>query len=250
MLFLLFISSISRGQGEEVKIMDSVIIGDRAPAKIDIASPDEYGESLFLRRWEFEEEKDTLHLRTLPAVRVKQLQEDDDFWYANASVEKEKPKSTPVTRRSWFQAILWIIIIGGFAAFLMWWLAGSNVGLFRRGKATIAEEPAEEEISDDIFGIHYSREIEKATQAGNYRLAIRLLFLRLLKNLSEKNIIQYKQDKTNLDYLSQLNSTRYYPGFFRITRNYEYSWYGKFEVKEEAYHVIRKDFDNFEQQLR
>ena len=64
--------------------------------------------------------------------------------------------------------------------------------------------------------------------------------------MSEKNIIQYKQDKTNIDYLMQLHTTKHYTNFFRITRNYEYSWYGKFEVSEEAYRIIRNDFDHFE----
>lgn len=77
-------------------------------------------------------------------------------------------------------------------------------------------------------------------------MAIRLMYLRLLKNLSERNIIQYKQDRTNLDYLMQLHPTRYYNGFFRITRNYEYSWYGEFPVSNEAYGIIKKEFDNFE----
>jgi hypothetical protein len=67
--------------------------------------------------------------------------------------------------------------------------------------------------------------------------------------MAEKNIIQYKQDRTNLDYLLQLHPTVYYNNFFRITRNYEYSWYGKFEVREGAYKMIRSDFDQFDHQL-
>ena len=91
----------------------------------------------------------------------------------------------------------------------------------------IDEEGKEEELAtEDIFAINYQKEIDKAAQQGNYRLAVRLLFLRILKNLSQKNIIRYTQDKTNLDYLVQLHATRYYSDFFRITRNYEYSWYG------------------------
>jgi len=76
------------------------------------------------------------------------------------------------------------------------------------------------------------------------------MFLRLLKDLSQKNIIQYAQGKTNFDYLMQLHPTKYYRDFFRITRNYEYSWYGQFDVTEDMYHIIQSDFSNFDRQLR
>ena len=68
--------------------------------------------------------------------------------------------------------------------------------------------------------------------------------------MAERNIIRYKQDNTNLDYLSQLSTTTYYNDFFRITRNYEYSWYGHFDVNENAYHVIKKDFEHIDQQIK
>jgi hypothetical protein len=76
------------------------------------------------------------------------------------------------------------------------------------------------------------------------------MFLQLLKNLSEKNIIQYKHDRTNFDYLSQLYATRYYEDFFRITRHYEYSWYGQFEVSPKTYQVIKKEFEDFKPFIR
>jgi hypothetical protein len=98
---------------------------------------------------------------------------------------------------------------------------------------------------EDIFAINYQKEIDKAAAAKNYRLAIRLMFLRLLKTMSEQNVIQYKQDRTNFDYLTQLMNTRLYNDFFRITRNYEYVWYGKLSVSDETYAVIKKDFDQF-----
>ena len=131
----------------------------------------------------------------------------------------------------------------------MWWLAGSHAGLFRRKNKALQTTGEDELITEDIFAINYQKEIDKAEANANYRLAIRLMFLRLLKVMAEKNIIQYKQDRTNLDYLLQLHPTVYYNNFFRITRNYEYSWYGKFEVAEKAYKVIRNDFDQFDRQL-
>jgi hypothetical protein len=184
---------------------------------------------------------------------VKQLKEEDAFWYADAEIkkkeEKKDPAYIPIGQRAWFQTILWLLIIGGFAAFLMIYLSSSNVGLFRKKDRPIGEAEETELITEDIFAINYQKEIERAAAQGNFRLAVRLMYLRLLKNLSERNIIRYTQDKTNFDYLLQLHPTRYYRDFFRITRHYEYSWYGQFDVSEEAYHVISRDVKQFEQEL-
>ena len=104
-------------------------------------------------------------------------------------------------------------------------------------------------ISDDIFEISYSKEINKAITSGNYRLAVRLMFLQLLKNLSERNIIEYTQDRTNFDYLLQLHQSSYYKDFFRLTRNYEFAWYGHFDINKEAFSSIKSDFETFNRRL-
>jgi hypothetical protein len=199
------------------------------------------------------------------------MQQDEDFWYANAKVKRQNDNDNelvittdadtvghyntvtkigkPLVMKKWFQTLLWILIIGGFAGFIMVYLANSDTALFRRRNKAIAVAADEETETTDIFAINYQKEIDKAIRNGNYRLATRLMFLRLLKNLSDKHIIQYKQDRTNFDYLLQLNPTAYYKDFFRITRNYEYSWYGQLEVNADAFVVIKKDFENFEQKL-
>ncbi len=195
-------------------------------------------------------------IRTVPKDRVKEMKDDKAFWYADHVFEKKKvenesiPEYVPLGQRRWFQVLLWLTIIVCFAIFLVLYLTNNNVGLFRKKDRTIEEEEKEQMETGDIFAINFQKEIEKAAAQGNFRLAIRLMYLRLLKELSEKNIINYTQDKTNFDYLLQLHPTRYYKDFFRITRHYEYSWYGQFDVSEDAYKVIRHDMDQFERESR
>lgn len=220
------------------------------------AQGDEKKEKYFLEKSQYADIIDSMQLRQVPGTVVKKMQEDEDYWYANAEIKKKKIKqgedvpSASLVSRDWFQNLLWIIIIAGFAGFIIWYLADSKIGLFRKKVRTIDDIQQDESGSEDIFSINYQKEIDKATQQGNYRLAVRLMFLRLLKNLSEKNVIQYKQGKTNFDYLLQLQPTQYYKDFFRITRNYEYSWYGQFEISEQAYYIILDDFKNFDRLLR
>lgn len=193
---------------------------------------------------------DTLKFRRLPDNVIKTLREDKAFWYANETFkkrEKKQKEKSGFTAHPVFQTILWLIIIGGFVTFLILYLYNSNAGLFRKSTSIVGEETEME--TNDIFAINYQKEIDKAVGMNNYRLAVRLMFLRLLRDLSDKNIIQYKQDSTNFDYMMQLRSTGMYPDFFRITRNYEYSWYGQFDIDKEKYFIIKKEFENFKTRL-
>lgn len=194
---------------------------------------------------------DSFQLRSIPDSVLQRLGKDEDFWYAGISVAVESPKqkSGEISNQSWFQTLLWFIIIAGFGVFVILYLSNSNIGLFRKRNRNIGEEGGDPE-TDDIFAINYQKEIDKAAATGNFRLAIRLMFLRLLKNLAEKNIIQYKHDRTNFDYLVQLSPTKYYHDFFRITRNYEYSWYGKFQVNEDAYKIIKTEIERFDPAMK
>lgn len=198
---------------------------------------------------------DPPQLRTLSDSIKKALQNDDAFWYANVVFNKEKEKKEKNNKSgidfggSVFETILWVIIIAGFAIFLVIFLSNSQVGLFRRNKKIT--NVAEDDIAnEDIFSINYQKEIDKATMAGDYRLAIRLMYLRLLKTLADKSIIQYKTDSTNFDYLMQIRGTERYEEFFRLTRNYEYTWYGQFAVDQEKFSVIKNDFETFERKLK
>ena len=283
---LLFFSLLVNAQDEkkkEVPAYDTAVDMDTPP-------PPEEETSAVVQEGKnnyFYNTNDTLVLqkRSVPNGVVKKWVDDKDFWYANAALKKKKSKeqvvpeqengqkgqkgkgeqgikeqkererrtddsTVPIGQRSWVQTLLWIVIIAGFAAFLYIYLSGSSIGLFRKRNVKVTTAQEDDVLTEDIFAINYQKEIDKAAAQGNHRLAIRLLFLRLLKNMTERNIIRYKQDKTNLDYLLELQSTTYYQPFFRITRNYEYSWYGKFPVSEEAYKIIRSDFEEFDKVLR
>jgi hypothetical protein len=154
-------------------------------------------------------------------------------------------------RQGWFRFLIWTIIIGGFLFALINYLINSDIGLFGKKKKKI-ELAAEEEkdMPENIFEIPYLSEIDKAAAQGNYRLAIRLMYLELLKNCAERNIIQYKQERTNMDYLMQIASTAWYKDFFRLTRHFEYAWYGKFDISPQAYTIVKNEFTDFNRQLK
>jgi hypothetical protein len=185
--------------------------------------------------------------KKIPAGKVNELKADEAYWYAN--LEPEKPKEEVKDESNWFQNLLWIIILCSFIAVVIWYLASSNIRLFRKESKSIMEDETADVKLDDIFTINYEKEIQKAVDAKNYRLAIRLWYLRTLKELSDRNIIEYRHEKTNNEYVSSLFNSRYYKDFFRLTRNFEYTWYGQFNLSAESYQMMQADFLRFKNNL-
>ena len=184
---------------------------------------------------------------------VQNLKKDDAFWYVDLKPEREKkqqrfPSSIKLRNLSWLQPLIWTLIIGGFTAVLIWYLAISNITLFRKA-AKKMEPVVAEGVTEDIFSLDYEAEIHKAVSEQNFRLAVRLLFLQTLKKLSQKSIIQYQTSRTNSDYLLQLFNTSYYKDFFKLTRNFEYTWYGQMPLQEPSFAVMKNDFETFNQRL-
>ncbi|MBN8865789.1 MAG: DUF4129 domain-containing protein [Sphingobacteriales bacterium] len=182
------------------------------------------------------------------------LAADKDFWYANY-VFKKKEEKKQINLRFWqtdaFRTIMWVIIICCFVAIIVLYLASDRVGLFRRSSHQIAQdETGENDIPEDIFEINYDKEIDKAQAMGNYRLAVRLQFLKLLRTMAEKQIIQYAPARTNFDYLVQLHKSNWYHDFFRLTRHYEYVWYGQFPIDQQQYNQVSNEYRQALEKLR
>lgn len=192
-------------------------------------------------------------VRQLPQEKVEALKRSEDYWYANLEPEKKEPAKTPSQKRSkslfeqpWFQNLLWMIILCSFVGVVIWYLAASNVSLFRRQARTLAGDTDTLETTDDIFGIAYDREIAKAEASQNFRLALRLWYLKTLKALSDRTLIDYRPERPNGHYVMSLFGSRHYSAFFRLTRTFEYTWYGQFPLSAEAYQAVKIDFQTFQ----
>ena len=182
--------------------------------------------------------------------KVLAIKNEEDYWYADLHPSKKEPKprkNNAGINNQW-NTFFWILLVGGFIALIVWFLTSGNINLFRRAPK-VYQEDQDMDNEEDIFEVEYEREIQNAVNAGNFRLAVRLMYLQTLKEMSERNIIRYSNEKTNSDYLFQLAKSRHYKSFFRLTRHFDYIWYGQFVLSPEAFQSVQKDFSSFKQQL-
>jgi hypothetical protein len=190
--------------------------------------------------------------RNIKDTTVAELRKDEAFWYVNEKPVRAKPEerkidsSRGVIDKKWFRNLMWLLVVGGFLAVLIWFIISSDIKLFKREAPPVSKNEDDLE-NQSIFDIAFESELQKALAANDYRLGIRLLYLQMLRNLSEREIIQYKVDRTNNDYLMQLYGSPYYKSFFQLTRHFEYSWYGQFPVDRTTFDRIQSDFFTFKQ---
>jgi hypothetical protein len=99
------------------------------------------------------------------------------------------------------------------------------------------------ESEEDISQINFDELIAAAAERKDYKLAVRYLFLKSLKLLSEKELIELRNNKTNYQYLSEIKNNRISSAFQIATSRFEWIWYGDFPVDDNVLKSSQNDFN-------
>lgn len=153
---------------------------------------------------------------------------------------------------SFFSATLTKIIFWLLAAFLVVFIIVKLFfaeGVFLRKSATALVKTLEEQEKHDPVSVDYNRLLNTAINKKDYRLATRYLYLQSLQKLIIAGAITYSQDKTNHQYLMEINNQPYRQEFSLLTLHYEYAWYGDFLMEETGFTILEKKFISFNKQV-
>lgn len=91
----------------------------------------------------------------------------------------------------------------------------------------------------------YRQKIAAAEKEGNYRLAIRHLFMQVLARLDVIEKIDYAPEKTNADYIREMRNDDFLDHFARLSNVFIYTWYGHQQINEENYREIKQLFTEY-----
>lgn len=135
------------------------------------------------------------------------------------------------------------VFIAGVIVYVTLKLMGVDFsGLYRKKNSN---EIPYETLGENIHAIDFADSIAEAITQKNYRLAVRLYYLKALKELTDREMIDWRINKTNRSYVYELNSPTLRPDFERITLQFEYAWYGDFPVDETQFLNIKNQFLTF-----
>lgn len=142
----------------------------------------------------------------------------------------------------------WLLyVLGGVAllGILMLVLRLLNVpfsGLFSFSRSSSVSgldmiHPAEGLSSDEL-----ERMLKLYRSNAAYREAVRVLYLMYLKNLHQKGLIVLKLNKTNRDYTYEIKEDTLRTVFRKLSRMYDYVWFGQFNIAEQEFFTIEREF--------
>ncbi|MCL6217261.1 DUF4129 domain-containing protein [Zunongwangia pacifica] len=138
------------------------------------------------------------------------------------------------------QLLPYLLLIG-LICLIIWLFTRMNPGkniLQQPQTATVHLDDEEEIIQNaDIPAL-----IKTAIENGQYRMAVRYYYLQALKELDIKNFIDFETQKTNNDYISEINNAQLNNLFKKVTRIYNFIWYGDFQVSKEDFSLAEKGF--------
>lgn len=208
---------------------------------------------LFLIAWSFTfitctpESSNTDGLRGFDQERLEKLNSLNAYNYDREF--EEETSNNPVldiigqllSGIAWFfNSLLGYIIIAFLIGLLIWILVKNSDKLFEKKKLgeqekLIIVQPVDVEDKD------YHQLIQAALKKQDYKMAIRFGFLSALKYLNKKELIEWKIDKTNLDYQYELPEN-YQEAFQGMTLIYERIWYGDFSASKELFTKMSRKF--------
>lgn len=114
--------------------------------------------------------------------------------------------------------------------------------IFYSGKAI--QNPGIEIASADDAPVDLDKAIRKQVEQKQFRLAIRLLYIKVISQLRLREYILFSQEKTNVDYLRELTQPKLKSEFAAVTSIYNHVWYGDIEIAEDQFLRFEKSFQS------
>ncbi len=142
------------------------------------------------------------------------------------------------------------VLIGGLIAFIVYQVV-KNTSVDNKVVRPTQEAPTAATPVEDIETADLETWLEQARQQGNWREAVRVHYLLLLRTLHTQEKIHWQKDKTNLDYLNELlHHHLLYDPVRQLTRVYERVWYGEHTLTQNEFEQLAGNFDQVHQTLK
>jgi uncharacterized membrane protein YuzA (DUF378 family) len=144
----------------------------------------------------------------------------------------------------WTALVKYVVyaIIAVFAVYFLIRLLGNETASAVIGKSS--KNRSQVHIQDThIEQIDLEGMIKEQIDGGNYRAAIRYMYLNSLKRLSAAGKIDWDYQKTNADYLIEIEEGQLKEQFRDISYLYDHIWYGEFVLDQKKFNEALKVFE-------
>lgn len=128
------------------------------------------------------------------------------------------------------------LVLGAIVGIAIWLMRKSG-GNKEVAKSTPVVETLEQ-IEEHLHEIDLESLLRDASASGNFRLALRLHFLIIIKLLTQKGYIEWAREKTNWEYHREVTDSAVAEGFREVIVAFENSWYGEHPLDIREYYRV------------
>lgn len=198
-------------------------------------------------------------VRSFDIIELQELKQDKDFQYDELTgpppnvwvrfwkwvwLKITEIMSTKSGQRTVYTTFT-IIAVAAIVFFVLRVMGMNKSSLLSRNEGNLQFTTSIE----DINSISFEDAIRDAVERRNFRLAIRLLYLQTLKQLADKEYIEWQIDKTNTDYIKEVAGKPWQSLFKKLSYNFEYAWYGDMNIGKEEFDSLNLQFQQFNTRL-
>ena len=196
---------------------------------------------------------DSSHIekKTFDASTIEEYKNSDDFNYETPEVEPsifEKlwiwikniirnileylfEDIEPITGFLWvvLKVLPYLILAAALFFIIKYFLNIQTSNILKKNNKSIVKFGSDEELikREDLNLL-----LKDAIENEEYRIAVRFYYLLILKKLTESGSLNWQQEKTNEDYIKELQETSLQSKFSESTRVYDFVWYGNFNINQ------------------
>jgi len=195
---------------------------------------------------------DSITFRAVPDSVIAAYKKDRNFEYANnpaywikEPVSHEKNFLDRIFEwfsSKWFSRSLFVVL-GSVLLFALYKIIKENKLYMFYSSARKQAVATEDEM--DMTYENINEKIRKAIDAGDFRNALRYMYLKALRMAGDKELIHFHAQGTNQEYITQMINQPGEKDFRLLTHAYEYVWYGGFVLTHPQFETLRVQFDKF-----
>lgn len=204
---------------------------------------------------------DTTHCAVKPfdSKRIQQYKSSPEFKYEKVKEPEGKPtwrskfskfinsiweklNGKEVAKISWYDILFYSLSVLAGLLIIFFFFRGEITGVFKRNPEIISTRDS---YTENVHEMDFEQLITEAVSNNNYRLAIRLYYLSVLKALSDAELIKWQSNKTNFDYYYELRGEDRRRGFYELTGIFEYAWYGNNQISADDFNEHQGVFSGY-----
>jgi hypothetical protein len=136
---------------------------------------------------------------------------------------------------------VWLILVVGIFIVVLVFLWPYFKTLNKNGKLSLVIEDEQPEEAA-LRAANLKQALDEALNRGDYRQAFRIRYLEVLQQMVLNNIIDYRKERTNMEYLRQIKDPSVHQLFKALTLYFEEVWYGEMTADRAAFNRMSEVF--------